>query len=255
MDTPPRDRLAAALRLHASALGRKASGGDPDMTVPTCPDWTLRQLVEHIGGALPAMAETIESRAREPLPQVVPDGMNPHLWEAWLGGGADRLVAAVEAADEPVWSPFGDDVPAGFWLRRLLHDTTVHHADAAITVGAEWELDADLAADGVAEGLALVASPFVARVNPKIAQLRGDGETLLWRPAEADLPAWLVTRTPDGPRVTETARAADAQVVVRGGASDLFLLLSRRITADDPRVRVVGDRALLDHWTSLTAFG
>ncbi|MEV4257226.1 hypothetical protein AB0J52_29065, partial [Spirillospora sp. NPDC049652] len=45
------------------------------------------------------------------------------------------------------------------------------------------------------------------------------------------------------------------QFTVRGPAADLFLLLSRRITADDPRVKVVGDRALLDHWTSLTAFG
>lgn len=255
MDIPPLDRLAGGLRHHATALGWKASGGDPDATVPTCPDWTLRQLVEHIGGALPAMAETIEKRAREPLPQVVPDGMNPHRWEAWLSDGAERLVAAAEGADEPVWSPFGDDVPAAFWLRRLLHDTTVHHADAAFTVGAGWSLDPDLAADGVTEGLDLVCSPFVARVNPKVAQLRGNGETLLWRPSEMDLPAWLVTRTPDGPKVTETARGATAQVTVRASAADLFLLLGRRLPADDPRVKIVGDRALYDHWRSLTAFG
>ncbi|MCP2339385.1 maleylpyruvate isomerase family mycothiol-dependent enzyme [Actinomadura rupiterrae] len=255
MDIPPQDRLAEALVLHAAAFGRKAAGGDPAATVPTCPDWTLRQLVEHIGGALPAMAELVETGAREPIPQSVPDGMGPDLWEAWLSGGADRLVAAVEAADGPVWSPLGEDVPAAFWLRRLLHDTTVHHADAAITVGAEWTIDPDLAADGIAEGLALVASPAVAGMNPRIAQLRGSGETLLWRPEEADLPAWLVTRTPDGPRVTEAAHDTDADVTVSAAAADLFLLLSRRITADDPGVKVDGDRALLDHWTSLTAFG
>ncbi|MEV4259802.1 maleylpyruvate isomerase family mycothiol-dependent enzyme, partial [Spirillospora sp. NPDC049652] len=201
MDTPPRDRLAGELRHHATAFGWKASGGDPGATVPTCPDWTLRQLVEHIGTALPGVAETIEKRAREPLHRPVPDGMGPGDWEAWLSDGAERLVAAVENADEPVWSPFGEDVPADFWLRRLLHDTTVHHADAAITVGADWSLNPDLAADGIAEGLDLVASPVVAELNPRIARLRGDGETLMWRPAETDLPAWLVTRTPAGPRV------------------------------------------------------
>ncbi|MFC4910059.1 maleylpyruvate isomerase family mycothiol-dependent enzyme [Actinomadura gamaensis] len=255
MDIPTEERLAEAMRLHASAFGRKASGGDPGMTVPTCPDWTLRQLVEHIGGALPAMAEMVATRAREPIPQVVPDGMTPDRWEEWLSDGAERLITAVEKADRPVWSPFGGDVRAEFWLRRLLHDTTVHHADAAFTVGADWSLDADLAADGVAEGLDLVCSPVVAELNPKIAELRGSGETLLWRPEEDGLPAWLVTRTPDGPRVTETSDGADARVVVTAPVAELFLLLSRRITADDPRVKVAGDRALLDHWTSLTAFG
>jgi hypothetical protein len=46
---------------------------------------------------------------------------------------------------------------AAWRTRRRLHETTVHRADAAIAVGAPYELRAELAADGISEWLERLA--------------------------------------------------------------------------------------------------
>ena len=43
--------------------------------------------------------------------------------------------------------------PAQWWIRRRLHETAVHRADAALALGAGFDLDPDLAADGITEYL------------------------------------------------------------------------------------------------------
>ncbi len=48
--------------------------------------------------------------------------------------GADRLITVLgEAGDARVWA-FGEQRPAGFWARRMTHETTVHGVDAQLTV-------------------------------------------------------------------------------------------------------------------------
>lgn len=88
-------------------------------------------------------------------------------------------------------------------------------------------------------------------LKPDLAELRGDGQTLQLRPTDV-APGWLVTRTPGG--VTWERRTADADVVVAAPVRDLLLVFSRRITPDDARLTITGDRALVDHWWAHTAF-
>ncbi|MQY09316.1 maleylpyruvate isomerase family mycothiol-dependent enzyme [Actinomadura macrotermitis] len=234
-------RLAAGLRDHAAAFAALVSGADPDAPVPTCPGWTVRTLVEHVGHAHRWVAGLLEGRAEEEHPAVGADG---------LEAGAEQVIEAVQAdPGRLVWTFFGDR-PAAFWLRRMLHETTVHHADAALALGGPWELAPDLADDGIGELMDLLD---VLKTTERGADLRGDGETLLFRPAESDLDGWLITRRPDGP-VWERTRGG-GQVEVRGPAAHLLLVLTRRIGADDPRIEVAGDRPLLDHWLARTAFG
>jgi hypothetical protein len=47
---------------------------------------------------------------------------------------------------------------------------------------------------------------------------------------------------------------AKADVAVRGGAGDLFLLIMRRLPADDERFDVHGDADALDEWLAKTSF-
>ena len=42
---------------------------------------------------------------------------------------------------------------AASWRLRRLHEATVHRADAAIALGAPYQLSAELAADGITEWL------------------------------------------------------------------------------------------------------
>jgi len=252
-------RLAEGLHEHTAGFADAAAGGDPDARVPTCPDWPLRVLVGHIGQAHRWAADIVRS-GPSPVPNPFDaDPGSPDKWADWLREGATDLVDAVQAAGEtPVWTFFGRQ-PARFWLRRMLHDTTIHHADAALATSRAFEVAPDHAADAVDEWLELLSDPVTAQLKPDFAELRGTGQTLLLRPDD-DLgdelgdepgrePGWLITRTPDGVRWTRATGTAD--VTLDGPVRDLLLVLTRRLPAD--RVTITGDRTLAEHWLAHTA--
>jgi hypothetical protein len=62
--------------------------------------------------------------------------------------GAARLAATVQQAgpDARVWT-WADDQTAGFWLRRMVHETVIHRADAALALRRATEI----ASDGITE--------------------------------------------------------------------------------------------------------
>ena len=241
-------RLVEALHEHTVGFAKAVEGADPEARVPTCPEWPLRVLVGHIGQAHRWSAGNIRTG-----PSAVPDPFDAEPgadWTTWLLEGASELVDAVRAAgDRPVWTFFGQG-PATFWLRRMVHDTAVHHADAALTTGATFDVAPDVAADGISEWLWLVSRPETITLRPELAGLRGTGQTLLLRADESADESWLITRTPDGVRVTEEDGPAD--VTVTGTARELLLVLTRRLPLD--QVSVTGDRALIDHWLTHMTF-
>ncbi|MFB9799193.1 maleylpyruvate isomerase family mycothiol-dependent enzyme [Streptomonospora salina] len=256
-------RLADALNRQTDGVLALARGADLDRTVPTCPDWDLRDLLHHLGQAHRFAADTVRRQVLEPgdlagpADLAAPDG-TADLQE-WLAAGPRELVEAVDAAgaDQPVWNWSGEDQRAGFWLRRMAHETAVHRVDAALAVGAPYETDTELAADGISEWLALVASPGAAAGRPEmIGRLRGQGQTLHLHATDSPGPdtagEWLIRRGEDAVTYTHEHRTAD--VAVRGPAGDLLLALLGRIPPDDERIDVLGDTALLDHWQRNAAF-
>ncbi|MFT7868435.1 MULTISPECIES: maleylpyruvate isomerase family mycothiol-dependent enzyme [Amycolatopsis] len=251
------DRLAGALVTEADRFGAVIAGADPDARVPTCPEWTLRDLTCHVGVAYHKSAVIIASRPSGYVPFEAVTIDEPPAFEAlggWLRDGAERLVAAVaEVGPETPTSTWTPDRRAGFWTRRLTHETVVHRADAAFATGTPYDVDADLAADGISEGLDLVVV-FSRQQHPALdrTSLRGTGETLLFRATEPEV-AWLVRRTPSGVEVSEEA-GSEADVVVEGRAADLLLALTGRLAADDVRLAVSGDAALFHHWREQTRF-
>jgi len=247
------ERLTEGLLEQTDGLARTSEGADPETWIPTCPDWVLRVLVEHVGQAVHWAAALVERGASEPSLPTPPGSLDlePHQWPDWLRGGADRMVAAVQGRPGEVWSFLGPQ-PSAFWLRRMLHETAVHHADAALALGAGYEYAPDLAADGVSEAMDMMTKAAALGLSTRLAALRGSGETLGFRPDEDGLEGWLVTRMPETIRWTRGRGATD--VVVTGRTADLLLLLSRRIPADASPIEIQGDRALLDHWLEHTAF-
>jgi uncharacterized protein (TIGR03083 family) len=241
-------RLAEALHAHTAGFAEAVAGADPDAPVPTCPDWPLRVLTGHIGQAHRWAASIVRSG-----PSPVPDPFDadpgsPDKWAGWLREGATDLVDAVLAVGEtPVWTFFGPQ-PARFWLRRMLHDTTVHHADAALATGSPFEVAPDHAADAIDEWLELLSDPVTAQLKPDFAELRGTGQTLRLNPDSAE--GWLITRTPDGVRWTRAGEGT-ADATLAGPIRDLLLVFTRRLPAD--RVTITGDRALAEHWLAHTA--
>lgn len=242
------ERFATAIVAEANAFTDTFDGADMGLRVPTCPEWTLRELVHHVGRAYYWASAIITSRATEMVPfEDVPEGELPDVGHVeWVRAGAARLVTAVAdvGPSTEVWT-WADDKRAVFWLRRLAHETVVHRADATITVGKAFDVPLDLAVDGITEWLEILTSPAAAFIAPNLA---GTGQTLHFHGTDGG--EWLIRRTPDGPTLAYEHVRAD--VAVRGPAADLLLALTGRIPLAD--VEVFGDADLLAHWREHTKF-
>jgi uncharacterized protein (TIGR03083 family) len=247
------DRLTTGLREVTAAFVDGVAGLDPQDPVPTCPEWQVRDLVGHIGQAYRWSAGLLRTRAAAPPPDPHDsEPGRPADWPGWLHEGAADLASAITATgpDTAVWTFIGDR-PARFWLRRMVADTAVHVADAAFAARRPFTIAPDLAAETISEGLGLISAAQAAGLKPGLGELRGDGQTLALRPADVET-GWLITRTPDG--VTWERGTGDADVVVAAPVGDLLLVFSRRITPDDTRLAITGDRGLLVHWWTHTEF-
>lgn len=240
-------RLVEGLHEHTAGFAKAVAGADPNAQVHTCPEWPLRVLVGHIGQAHRWAAGIVRS-GPTPVPDpLAADPGSPGEWSGWLHEGAADLADAVQAADTgAVWTFFGPR-PATFWLRRMLHDTIVHHADAALTTGTAFAVATDLAAEAISEWLEVLADPVTPTLKPTIAALRGTGQTLRLRPDTGA--GWLITRTPEGVRWAHATGTADTTLA--GSVADLLLVLTRRLPAS--QVTITGDRELADHWLAHTA--
>jgi uncharacterized protein (TIGR03083 family) len=251
--TLPAERLCAGLEAATATLADLVERNDQDMPIPTCPDWTLRQLGTHVGRAHRWAAETVSTRSAQFIEfRSVPDGKSPAGAAAqagWLTAGASRLVDAVRTAgDAQVWA-FTTLAPASFWARRMVHETLVHLADVQLATGEVTEIPADLAADAIDEWLT-VMSPLNNGGND-LASILPAGAAIGVQVTDPEC-AWQAVHSADGVRVAPGPGTGD--VTLAGQAADVLLVLMRRMPATSPTVRVSGQAALLDRWLELTAF-
>lgn len=257
--TPERstaDPYVGVLISENDRLADLLAAADPATEVPTCPGWTLQQLLRHVGRGHRWAAQMIASGATEVLnPREVvggkPPGDGPAPAAQWLRDGVTELLDAVAHAGPraPVWT-FTGPQPAGWWVRRRLHEVTVHRADAAIALGAGFPIAPGLAADGVSEWLELLA----ARPAGDTAPLE-DGTTLHLHATDDELGSdgeWMIRA--DGGRIEWEHGHGKGDAAVRGTAADLLLGVLRRIPADDDRLQVLGDPQVWHTWLSRTEF-
>jgi uncharacterized protein (TIGR03083 family) len=235
-------------------------GAELSATVPTAPDWSLSDLVRHVGGNLRSVEQAV--RTGEPVTDPegqVPDhggpaGGDPAPLFAWLTEAAGRFASTLSAAgpavEAQVWTVRW---ATAAWARRAAHDLLVHRADAAGTVGAAYRVDGDLAVDAVDEFLDLLSGLAAAGAagggggggggDP------GPGGTVHLHATDAGpgLSAeWLVALDPPSFRWHHAHEKAT--VAVRAPLADLLRVVTRRLPPDSEGVEVFGDRAVLDAW-------
>ncbi|ROP35886.1 maleylpyruvate isomerase family mycothiol-dependent enzyme [Saccharothrix texasensis] len=227
-----------------SAAFRAAVASAPslDVTVPTCPEWTLLDLVRHIGEGRRRWAATVAAGpAAAPAARSTWQQDPPREREAlleWLAAGTRQLLDALREAgpDRGCWTWWGDSqspMTTGAVARHQLQEIAVHTYDAQLTAGAPEPLPEVVACDGVDEFLVTCC----ATTSP-------------WphEPAVVDYHAtegrsWRLLLSADGALVTDVGTdAADASA--RGPASDVVLFLYGRIPADS--LELDGDRRLFD---------
>ena len=250
------DRYCGEVVTQTGLLRKVVEGADLSVIVPTTPDWTLAQLLRHVGGNLRAAETAVrtETAIVEPgkqVPEVAgPAEDDPDALDAWLAEGAARFAETLRRAGPDaraqVWV---HRQPTGFWARRAALDLVVHRADAAGTVKADYSVAPELAADAIDELLELISDPQVRSTSPRLAELRGPGKTIHLHATDTEpgLSAeWLIELGSHG--FTWRRGHEKATVALRGPLADVLLVFYRRLPADSERVEVLGDAALLDFW-------
>lgn len=246
----------AALLDQTRSFGELIASSDPETPVPTCPDWTLKQLFRHVGRGNRWAAQIISERRVSPLdPREVHDGKPPDDPDAaieWLNEGAAQVLKSVDqiGTDARVWTFLGPK-PAGWWVRRRVHEAAVHHADAALAVGTEFVLPADLAADAVSEWLAIATGMANKRHATPLAQ----GAIVHLHASDDGLGPtgeWTIAHDEDGLEWSHSH--GKGTVALKGPAHKLLLAVTRRGTAADLGLEVFGDTATWDTWLANTPF-
>jgi len=250
------DRWYDEITGSTATLAQLTDGTDLTRPVPTCPEWTMRQLITHVGRAHRWAAAIVTTRSAVPIPfREVPDGKlpeNPREHGDWLRTGAAGVIDAVRAAgDEQVWTHPGPG-PASYWARRMAHETAVHRADGQIALGQRPRIDAVIAADGIDEWLGFLAAPEPGEDRPSLASLHGKALHVHVTDGEVAAGEWMIFPAAGG--ITVEPGHGKGDVAVRGPASDLLLVLMRRLPPGDPPVEVLGDRAVLDELLAATPF-
>jgi uncharacterized protein (TIGR03083 family) len=222
----------ACLEDDALALSRALSG-PLAVPVPSTPGWTLRDLGFHVGGVHRFWDFVVRTGAttNEGAPAVErPDDDALSGW--FLDGAAQLRRTLVDAPlGRKVWSwSQHDDV--AFVIRRMAQETAMHRWDAENALGEARPIEpTELAVDGVDEFFdTQIAEDFLGPGGERIGLVASDG------PAR-----WLAT-VADG-SVTCVRAEGEADAVVRASASDLLLMLWRRVTPFD--MDVTGDRVAL----------
>jgi uncharacterized protein (TIGR03083 family) len=230
MDRAP---LLSAIREAGEALADQAEG-NLARPVPSCPGWSVADLVWHVGEVHHFWRTIAERRLSDPgaVERVARPGDDELV--AWYRAGLGHLLAVLEALDPAtsVWT-WSRQHDVGFIVRRMAHETAVHRWDADGAAGESQPIEAALASDGVDEFLDHFtawrqddAPPLGGSVHLHCTDVAGE---------------WIVHEDDDGALQLER-RHEKGDAALRGSASDLLLALWRRIALD--ALDVVGDGAV-----------
>jgi uncharacterized protein (TIGR03083 family) len=228
------------VQASGDALASSAASAGLEATVPSCPDWTVRDLVNHtsmvhdwaskiVSGGI----ERLDGEREPQTPYVAPP--DSRVLDAFSESHA-RLVESLRRApgDLDCWTFLPAPSALAFWARRQAHETTIHAADAALAAGDPPVCDAALASDGIDE---LLFGFFARRRS-------NDGDEFVAALGATDTGSrWNIRVSPSG--VSACDERPD--VVVTASTSQLYLLVWNRVL-DLRTLDVTGQAELLNAW-------
>lgn len=241
------EKYLAHIVEQAEALKAAAVAAGPAAAVPTCPEWTVKDLVEHVAVVHALVCEALKRSPDDERPPLPPP---PEDWTAllaWWDGKRAEMTTALGAAapDTPAWSFIPGMGSYGWWARRQAHETAIHRLDAEHVRTDDVPpllFDSELAADGIDEVVALI-TPFRAKAKRPEVTVEG---TLLVHAADAGR-AWLL-HAEGGEVRTEPVRDAaqgsgtDADATLAGTADAVYRAAWKR-----PSHAILTGRAELVH--------
>lgn len=212
---------------------------DLEAHVPTCPEWDIAALVSHLGGVHREVAVRVRTgdlALAEPDIEAPPT--DPGALLNWFRIGLEDLTRVLSStpADAPAWSWAGDPT-AGFWRRRMAHETAVHRWDAENALDVPQQIEAELAVDGIDELFDIYIGeeddPPYEGVSGTVLLVADAGPRWSFLLEKGNLPGG--TRDGDGGSLT-----------VKGTSSDLLLLMWNRLSLQD--LDSSGETSVWDGW-------
>jgi uncharacterized protein (TIGR03083 family) len=216
-----RDEILGFIESESAAAAATISPATLDARVPSCPEWSLTELIRHLGRVQRFWATTAYKGELDP--EFPAEGTGPsdaNELDAWLRASTRELLDALQTVpwDTPAWTWWKEDRTVGAIARHQVQEAAVHRWDAQLAaVGNPEPLPTRLAEDGVDEFC------WITRQQRGLQPI-----------------AFHATDTGS----TFTAGDDDPVVTASAPASDLVLLLYARISLD--AVVVEGDRGVLD---------
>lgn len=239
----------AILAEEGRSLAEAAAEAGTGAPVPSCPGWTVADLLGHTGAVHRWAASFVETGRMTPTDDNTEAGFQATAGDRddlldWYWQSHANLVAVLRAAEPDLkcWTFLPTSSPLRFWARRQAHETAIHRVDAQLACGTVTWCEPGFAADGVDE----LIMGFMAHRSRRLVCDHPVGIDVV----VADTGArWSVDVDVRGCRASAGDRPSQsppADVVLTGPAHLLYLLLWNRIGTDG--LDVEGDPAVLDLW-------
>lgn len=205
--------------LRAADFQRFIDAAEADLAapVPTCPEWDVTGLCDHLARVYQGRSHVIAHGtfldSDEVLTRVDDD---PVEWVRRWSEQLDRSLLDLDD-DAPTVTFMPEATTVHFWRRRMALETLVHRTDAEIAVGDVSAMDDELSADGVDELLWFLTHPEQDpdEIDATTVIELGDGTR-----------SWFVSLSKD--TASWSRSGSEVDVTVRGSAPALLLALSGR---------------------------
>lgn len=202
--------------------------------VPTCPGWTMHDLLAHHASFQSWITTIVHDRLLDPFApiSIAPPDDDEISWYRSIG---ERLVATLRSAppEASVWG-VTDQQTVGAWARRQASETSVHRWDAQNATGVATPIaHAD---DYISEILEHLLPGLIARFGAPLPQ-----GTLAIRATDS-ANTWTATSTIGC--INSVPDHTPADVTLSGTASDLLLALWNRPSNTETN----GDHDVLGQW-------
>jgi uncharacterized protein (TIGR03083 family) len=212
-----------------------------DVQVPTCPEWTLFDLVQHLGQVHRFWAATVAAGPADAPPAGIASEGAPaaprerEALLAWSVASTEQLLSALREAgpDRGCWTWWGKSQSpqtSGAVARHQVQEATVHTYDAQITVGAPQPLPDEAALDGVDEFLSTCCAGTYRWPHEPAAvdyhategrswrlSLSADGARATRLPAPGTMPATAAGEDPDATGASARGTAGSLVQVQHAG--------------------------------------
>jgi uncharacterized protein (TIGR03083 family) len=242
-------RFLAYLSADYGDLRDAATAAELTAPVPSCPGWTVADLVHHVAEVYLHKA-TIMGTGEWPT-QWPPPGLAAEEPIALLGRAYGQLTAEFSArapdSRTPTW--YDPDQTVAFWIRRMAQETVIHRIDAELAAGLPGKaVPDDLALDGVDEVLKRFLAFGSVAWPEEFAGLKGrhlagqDGQDTIT--VAAGQAAWTVRPSPREVAV-EDGPGDNPRMVIQGAPDPVLRWLWGR--AGDDEVQLTGDPAWADY--------